>query len=121
MAKHYIVTGNGCISVGSYLTVVRELKRLSACGQGNKTTAVNFNGWGPVTVDHALRQVREAIHHSINRNAHEEWRNTETIEEIDEHRDARDLHNWLQNRMICRRLRSPRLQKRFGHLLFRDE
>jgi hypothetical protein len=62
-----------------------------------------------------------ALQHRINTRGNEEWRNIITQAEIELFRDQQDLHNWLQKRIICRRLRTPKLQRRFASLLFTED
>lgn len=67
------------------------------------------------------REFLTALQHRINARGDQEWRNIITQAEIELQRDCYDLHNWLQRRIICRRLRTPKLQKKFSSLLFRED
>ena len=83
--------------------------------------ASGLSSWWPTTGAEIMEQFRHRMNQWINHSAGEDWRNEETPEEIDMRRDERDLHNWLQNRIVCERLRVPSLQKRFGHLLWKED
>ena len=67
------------------------------------------------------QQFRDALNRRINQRGGEEWRNHPVKGETDMYRDQRALHNWLQKRIICRRLNTPKLQRRFAHLLWSEE
>lgn len=66
-------------------------------------------------------EYRQALHRRINQRGGEEWRNHPVKGETDMYRDQYNLHNWLQKRIICRRLNTPKLQRRFAHLLWKED
>ena len=100
--------------VGNY---VNSLKKVFASNP-NTQYEHGLNTWWPVSGADIRKDFIRSIHARINDKANEGWRNGDTISETEERRDAKALHDWLQHRIICRRLTSKRLQKRFGHLLF---
>jgi len=73
------------------------------------------------TGEELQREFLTALQRRINARGDQEWRNIITQAEVELYRDQQDLHNWLQRRIICRRLRTPKLQKRFASLLFQED
>ena len=118
--KYYIPIHSGSasekkVSISSYIQAIKTAK-----ANPERMFNEGLCQWWPVNGAQIYRDYLKSINERINNRAGESWRNYKTQDEIEEERDSRSLCDWLQKRIICRRLNSPRLQKRFEHLLFKD-
>lgn len=104
------------VPIGVYIKGIKTAK-----ANLDATFVHGLTGFWSVTGAEIVQQYRQSINERINTKAGESWRNTLTQAEIEASRDARNLHRHLVHKGICRRLTNPKLQKRFEHLLYKDE
>jgi hypothetical protein len=116
--KHFITLANSKqVSIPEY---VRSIRAIIAADPDIKYPH-GLTTWWPTTGADIRSQFRASIHDRINTRAGEAWRSTMTDREHNERLDCYDIRAHCQTRVIIRRLRTPRLNRRFAHLLYTDE
>ena len=116
--KHYITLANSKhVQIAEYTRSIRAI----IAADPDIVYPHGLTTWWPTTGAEIRAQFRHSIHDRINTRAGEPWRSTITDKEHDERRDCSDIRAHCQNRVIIRRLRTPRLNTRFAHLLYTEE
>lgn len=105
-------------SPGPYLRCVQQADRVTAAGGKVQL----FRGGPELDAAEWKREKERALDARINAKGGIEGRGRKWSWEYqtDLMRDARALHDWLQKRIIVRRLNTPALNARFKHLLYKD-
>jgi hypothetical protein len=116
MSHYIVIQSSKKISVRDYIVAIKFAKSYP-----DTMFAEGLNQWWPVTGKQIYSDYVRSIHERINARCGESWRNFTTQKEIEEKRDSLMLQDWLQKRLICRRLNTPKLNARLQHLLYKED
>lgn len=116
MSHYIIIHSTKKVSVRDYIVTIKFAKTYP-----DTKFAEGLYQWWPVTGKQIYSDYIRSINERINSRGGESWRNYETQKEIEEKRDSLMLKDWLQKRIICRRLNTPKLNTKFQHLLYKEE